>query len=138
MKRTIVSLPQRSSNATLSGGTKTEIAAAVWSGQSHGQRSPNLRSRQPQRERARRALAALFPDGPPDAADLPNKLLANQVNDWLEANKQLSSDSAPSSVRLGGHSRTNRTTANLSALSHLVPCKSHMAMRVTARRYGHG
>jgi hypothetical protein len=42
-------------------------------------------TRQPQRERARRALAALFPGGPPDAATLPNKHLANRVNDWLTA-----------------------------------------------------
>ena len=46
----------------------------------------NPASQQPERERARRAIAALFPDGPPDAAELPNKLLVNQVNDWLEAN----------------------------------------------------
>lgn len=48
----------------------------------------NPASRQPHRERARRALTALFPDGPPDAATLPNKLLAKQVNDRLKAEKQ--------------------------------------------------
>src|SRR5262245_52097798 len=48
----------------------------------------NPASRQPHRERARRALAVLFPDGTPDAAVLPNKLLAKQVNEWLETNGQ--------------------------------------------------
>ena len=68
MKRTnnsIESLPQRLSNATLSGGdgrllpdncasvdlnqldSKTKIAAAVGRGQSHGQSAPNPASRQP-------------------------------------------------------------------------------------------
>jgi hypothetical protein len=48
----------------------------------------NPASRQPERERARRALADLFPNGPPDAATLSNKLLAKRVNEWLEAKKQ--------------------------------------------------
>ena len=48
----------------------------------------NPTTRQPNRERARRALVALFPKGVPDAATLPNKLLAKKVNDWLEAKEQ--------------------------------------------------
>jgi hypothetical protein len=48
----------------------------------------NPATRQPHRERARRALDAMFPEGIPDAATIPNKLLAKQVNDWLEARKQ--------------------------------------------------
>ena len=44
--------------------------------------------RQPGRERARRALEALFGSRVPDAAALPNKRLAAQVNEWLEERKQ--------------------------------------------------
>jgi hypothetical protein len=45
-------------------------------------------TRQPDRERARRVLAALFPDDIPDAAALPNKHLAKKVNDWLAVKGQ--------------------------------------------------
>jgi hypothetical protein len=41
-------------------------------------------TRQPVRERARRALAALFSSEIPDAATLPNKLLVDKVNAWLK------------------------------------------------------
>jgi hypothetical protein len=90
MKRT---LPQRLSNATLSGGTVLDGRLLPDKGASVdlnqlGQSAPNPASRQPHRERARRALAALFPDGLPDAATLSNKLLAKRVNEWLKANKQ--------------------------------------------------
>jgi hypothetical protein len=43
---------------------------------------------QPARERARRALEALFDSGVPDAAALPNKHLAAMVNNWLKERKQ--------------------------------------------------
>ena len=48
----------------------------------------NPASRQPERERARRAIKALFPEGVPDAATLSNKRLAKKVNEWLELNKE--------------------------------------------------
>jgi hypothetical protein len=41
-------------------------------------------TRQPQQERARRALRALFGNEVPDAATLPNKHLADKVNKWLK------------------------------------------------------
>jgi hypothetical protein len=101
MKQTnklIPSLPQRLSNATLSDegasvdlsqlDKNTKIAAVVGWSQSRDQSSHNPASRQPQRERARRALIALFPDGPPDAATLSNKALAKIVNEWLESQGQ--------------------------------------------------
>ena len=43
----------------------------------------NTVTRQPHRERARRALDALFGSKVPDAAALPNKPLGKKVNDWL-------------------------------------------------------
>ena len=45
-------------------------------------------TRQPQQERARRALKALFGSTVPDAAALPNKHLADKVNKWLKDDKQ--------------------------------------------------
>jgi hypothetical protein len=48
----------------------------------------NAATRQPQQERARRVLQALFGSEVPDAAVLPNKHLAAQVNKWLEERKQ--------------------------------------------------
>src|SRR5262249_31423567 len=54
-----------------------------------GDSPKNTATRQPQQERARRALKALFGSEVPDAAALPNKHLANKVNKWLEARKQL-------------------------------------------------
>src|SRR5262249_21554922 len=51
-------------------------------------RQPPATTRQPHRERARRALDALFGSEVPDAAALPNKHLAARVNEWLEARKQ--------------------------------------------------
>jgi hypothetical protein len=83
--KSIQSLPQRLSNATLSGGVERPLPGEAVS---NGANQIRLASRQPDRERARRALGALFPDGPPDAASLPNKRLAKQVNEWLEANGQ--------------------------------------------------
>jgi hypothetical protein len=50
--------------------------------------SANRATRQPQRERARRALAVLFPAGIPDAAELPNSHLDKRVNEWLKAQGQ--------------------------------------------------
>jgi hypothetical protein len=44
---------------------------------------PTKATRQPQRERARRALDALFGGNVPDAAMLSNKLLEDRVNKWL-------------------------------------------------------
>jgi hypothetical protein len=51
--------------------------------------------RQPKRELARRAITALFPNGVPDCAELPNKLLERQVCTWLEAHgySEVKSDS---------------------------------------------
>jgi tetratricopeptide (TPR) repeat protein len=48
----------------------------------------NLATRQPQSERARRALEALFGSKVPDAAALSNKLLGDKVNKWLKACKE--------------------------------------------------
>jgi hypothetical protein len=45
-------------------------------------------TRQPQRERARRALRALFDSEVPDAATLPNKHLADTVIRWLKDKNQ--------------------------------------------------
>jgi hypothetical protein len=47
---------------------------------------PAQATRQPQRERARCALKALFGSAVPNAATLPNKLLAKKVNEWLAKN----------------------------------------------------
>jgi hypothetical protein len=53
-----------------------------------GDSPKNAATRQPPRERARRVLQALFGSEVPDAAVLPNKHLAAQVNKWLEERKQ--------------------------------------------------
>jgi len=45
-------------------------------------------TRQPQRERARRALSALYGKKVPDSAALPNKHLEKQVNHWLREQGQ--------------------------------------------------
>jgi hypothetical protein len=45
-------------------------------------------TRQPQRERARRALSALYGKKVPDPAALPNKHLEKQINDWLREHRQ--------------------------------------------------
>jgi hypothetical protein len=44
----------------------------------------SLRSR-PQRERAERALKAIYPTGIPDQTSEPNKILYKKVNQWLKA-----------------------------------------------------
>jgi hypothetical protein len=49
---------------------------------------PAAATRQPQQERARRALRALFGSKVPDAATLPNKHLAEKVNKWLKDHQQ--------------------------------------------------
>ena len=41
---------------------------------------------QPTRERAQRALNALYPDGLPDQATVPNTILCGRVGDWLREN----------------------------------------------------
>jgi hypothetical protein len=57
--------------------------------QSSGKSGPPApATRQPQQERARRALTALFGSEVPDAAVLPNKHLATRVNKWLEERQQ--------------------------------------------------
>ena len=43
-------------------------------------------SRQPSRERARRALHAKYGNDLPDQASLPNSLLCKEVGDWLKTN----------------------------------------------------
>jgi hypothetical protein len=50
--------------------------------------APSPATRGPQRERARRALTALFGSKVPDAATLPNKLLVDKVNKWLDDQQQ--------------------------------------------------
>jgi hypothetical protein len=50
----------------------------------HGAAPKNKATRQPQQERVRRALDGLFGSKVPDAASLPNKLLAKKVNEWLK------------------------------------------------------
>jgi hypothetical protein len=57
--------------------------------QSSGKSGPPApATRQPQQERARRALRALFGSEVPDAATLPNKHLDDKVNKWLEDQDQ--------------------------------------------------
>jgi hypothetical protein len=46
----------------------------------------DLATRQPARERARRALKELYGSRAPDEAALSNKALEKAVNEWLEAN----------------------------------------------------
>ncbi len=50
----------------------------------------NPATRQPERERARRVLFAIFGDNVPDPGELSNKLLLDQIHKWLETNKQKS------------------------------------------------
>ena len=49
--------------------------------------TPNKQVRRPQRERAERAIKALYPNDVPDQASEPNQILLKKVGDWLKDNK---------------------------------------------------
>ena len=49
--------------------------------------TPNKQVRRPQRERAERAIKALYPNDVPDQASEPSQVLFKKVGDWLKDNK---------------------------------------------------
>src|SRR6266436_5647286 len=60
-----------------------------------------LATRQPASERARLALAELYPAAPPDPKLVPTNILVEQVQDWLKRNG-LPPVSAPTVKRVSG------------------------------------
>jgi hypothetical protein len=58
----------------------------------------------PESGRAQRAIAALYPDGVPDQAELPNKLLQDKVNGWL-TDQRLDEVKPDSILRAAGRRR---------------------------------